>query len=64
MTLTMCSDPLLSTRMLPLDTEIQLTGFIVMKDPVILPISRVVVDRGTIRTVLLSKELDPFNNQP
>ncbi|ORX35769.1 ubiquitin elongating factor core-domain-containing protein [Kockovaella imperatae] len=42
-------DPLLST---------------LMKDPVILPMSRVVVDRGTIRTVLLSKEVDPFNNMP
>nr|XP_018262826.1 ubiquitin-conjugation factor E4 B [Kwoniella dejecticola CBS 10117]OBR84984.1 ubiquitin-conjugation factor E4 B [Kwoniella dejecticola CBS 10117] len=36
----------------------------VMKDPVILPVSRVVIDRGTIRTVLLSKEVDPFNNVP
>jgi len=35
-----------------------------MKDPVILPVSRVVIDRGTIRTVLLSKEVDPFNNVP
>ncbi|KAK4689997.1 ubiquitin conjugation factor E4 B, partial [Tremellales sp. Uapishka_1] len=35
-----------------------------MKDPVILPVSRVTVDRGTIRAVLLSKELDPFNNVP
>ncbi|RXK40337.1 ubiquitin-conjugation factor E4 B, partial [Tremella mesenterica] len=35
-----------------------------MKDPVILPVSRVVIDRSTIRTVLLSKELDPFNNMP
>ena len=37
---------------------------VVMKDPVILPISRVVIDRSTIRTVLLSKEQDPFNNMP
>ena len=36
----------------------------VMKDPVILPVSRVVIDRATIRTVLLSKEVDPFNNVP
>ncbi|CAD6576435.1 MAG: hypothetical protein TREMPRED_001677 [Tremellales sp. Tagirdzhanova-0007] len=42
-------DPLLST---------------LMKDPVILPVSRVVIDRATIRTVLLSKEVDPFNNVP
>ncbi|WVR06923.1 hypothetical protein IAU60_003959 [Kwoniella sp. DSM 27419] len=42
-------DPLLST---------------LMKDPVILPVSRVVIDRSTIRTVLLSKEVDPFNNVP
>nr|KIR85337.1 ubiquitin-conjugation factor E4 B [Cryptococcus tetragattii IND107] len=42
-------DPLLST---------------LMKDPVILPVSRVTIDRGTIRTVLLSKEVDPFNNVP
>lgn len=38
--------------------------FAVMKDPVILPVSRVTVDRSTIRAVLLSKELDPFNNVP
>lgn len=36
----------------------------VMKDPVILPVSRVTVDRSTIRAVLLSKDLDPFNNVP
>lgn len=35
-----------------------------MKDPVILPMSRVTVDRATIRAVLLSKNLDPFNNMP
>jgi ubiquitin conjugation factor E4 B len=35
-----------------------------MKDPVILPVSRQVIDRGTIRAVLLSKEVDPFNNVP
>ncbi|KAJ9110282.1 hypothetical protein QFC19_001685 [Naganishia cerealis] len=35
-----------------------------MKDPVILPVSRVTVDRSTIRGVLLQKPLDPFNNQP
>lgn len=35
-----------------------------MKDPVILPVSRVTVDRSTIRASLLSKELDPFNNVP
>ncbi|KAL1411414.1 Ubiquitin conjugation factor E4 [Vanrija albida] len=35
-----------------------------MKDPVILPVSRVTVDRSTIRAVLLSKDLDPFNNVP
>ncbi|OCF74479.1 ubiquitin-conjugation factor E4 B [Kwoniella mangroviensis CBS 8886] len=44
--------------------EISLTSSSVMKDPVILPVSRVVIDRGTIRTVLLSKEVDPFNNVP
>ena len=36
----------------------------VMVDPVILPMSRQTVDRSTIRTVLLSKEQDPFNNMP
>lgn len=57
-------DPLMSTReLLQLVGENALT-FQVMKDPVILPVSRVVIDRATIRTVLLSKELDPFNNVP
>ena len=37
---------------------------IVMKDPVILPQSKIRIDRSTIRTSLLSKEVDPFNNQP
>ena len=35
-----------------------------MKDPVILPMSGIRIDRSTIRTSLLSKEVDPFNNQP
>ncbi|GHJ85049.1 hypothetical protein NliqN6_1451 [Naganishia liquefaciens] len=35
-----------------------------MKDPVILPVSRVTIDRSTIRAVLLQKPFDPFSNQP
>ena len=35
-----------------------------MKDPVILPISRETVDRDTIRTHLLSDPKDPFNRAP
>jgi ubiquitin conjugation factor E4 B len=35
-----------------------------MRDPVILPMSRVVIDRSTIRSALLSKAVDPFNNVP
>lgn len=54
-------DPLMSTRELSHRCSAHDT---VMKDPVILPVSRVVIDRATIRTVLLSKELDPFNNVP
>jgi len=42
-------DPLLST---------------LMTDPVQLPVSKVFIDKSTIRTVLLSKEQDPFNNVP
>lgn len=42
-------DPLLST---------------VMIDPVILPISRTVVDRSSIRQHLLSDSIDPFNRTP
>ena len=53
-------DPLMSTRTFVLRNMLTT----VMKDPVILPVSRVVIDRATIRTVLLSKELDPFNNVP
>lgn len=55
-------DPLLATRKLLYCLAIKLTP--VMKDPVILPVSRVTVDRSTIRAALLSKELDPFNNVP
>jgi len=32
-----------------------------MEDPVILPSSRVTIDRGTIKTHLLSNPKDPFN---
>ena len=32
-----------------------------MEDPVILPSSRVTIDRGTIKTHLLSNPMDPFN---
>ena len=35
-----------------------------MEDPVILPMSRLTVDRSTIRAHLLSSPLDPFNRQP
>ena len=36
----------------------------IMEDPVILPISRTVIDRGTIRQHLLSDPHDPFNRTP
>jgi ubiquitin conjugation factor E4 B len=35
-----------------------------MEDPVILPISKTVIDRGTIRQHLLSDPHDPFNRTP
>lgn len=35
-----------------------------MQDPVILPSSRFTVDRGTIKTHLLSDPRDPFNRSP
>ncbi|KAH6674589.1 ubiquitin elongating factor core-domain-containing protein [Halenospora varia] len=35
-----------------------------MEDPVLLPISKAVVDRSTIRSHLLSDPLDPFNRAP
>jgi ubiquitin conjugation factor E4 B len=38
--------------------------FTVMRDPVILPISRAVVDRATIKSHLLSDAKDPFNRVP
>ena len=37
---------------------------ILMKDPVILPSSKVVVDRSTISRHLLSDQSDPFNRSP
>jgi len=51
-------------RIRPESDDTDAFHLVVMKDPVTLPISRVVIDRGTIRTVLLSKEVDPFNNVP
>jgi len=38
--------------------------FTLMRDPVILPSSQVVVDRGTIKSHLLSDTTDPFNRNP
>ncbi|KAF4624671.1 hypothetical protein G7Y89_g13498 [Cudoniella acicularis] len=35
-----------------------------MEDPVILPISKTIVDRSTIRSHLLSDPMDPFNRTP
>lgn len=37
---------------------------ILMKDPVILPSSRISVDRSTISRHLLSDQSDPFNRSP
>jgi ubiquitin conjugation factor E4 B len=36
----------------------------IMRDPVILPSSRTIVDRSTIKSYLLSETRDPFNRQP
>ena len=38
--------------------------FTLMEDPVILPASRITIDRSTIRSHLLSDPNDPFNRQP
>jgi ubiquitin conjugation factor E4 B len=38
--------------------------FTVMRDPVLLPSSRTVIDRSTIKSHLLSDAKDPFNRVP
>ena len=38
--------------------------FTVMEDPVMLPSSKAIVDRGTIVAHLLNNETDPFNRSP
>ena len=38
--------------------------FTIMKDPVILPSSRTIIDRATIKAHLLSDTTDPFNRVP
>lgn len=38
--------------------------FTVMRDPVLLPASRTVIDRSTIKSHLLSDAKDPFNRVP
>ncbi|KAI0322359.1 ubiquitin elongating factor core-domain-containing protein [Amylostereum chailletii] len=38
--------------------------FTIMRDPVILPLSRAVIDRSTIKSHLLSDTKDPFNRAP
>ena len=47
--LTRLSDPLMCT---------------IMRDPVILPTSRAILDRSTIKSHLLSDAKDPFNRVP
>lgn len=36
----------------------------VMRDPVMLPSSKTIIDRSTIKTYLLSDSKDPFNRSP
>ena len=38
--------------------------FTVMRDPVLLPTSRTIIDRSTIKSHLLSDATDPFNRAP
>jgi len=38
--------------------------FTVMRDPVLLPTSRTIIDRSTIKSHLLSDAKDPFNRAP
>lgn len=38
--------------------------FTIMRDPVTLPSSRVIIDRSTIKSHLLSDTKDPFNRAP
>ena len=38
--------------------------FTVMKDPVMLPSSKTIIDRATIKSHLLSDSKDPFNRAP
>jgi len=38
--------------------------FSIMEDPVILPTSKIIIDRSTIRSHLLSDPNDPFNRVP
>jgi ubiquitin conjugation factor E4 B len=38
--------------------------FTLMEDPVILPISKITIDRSTIQSHLLSDPHDPFNRTP
>ena len=38
--------------------------FTLMRDPVILPSSKVTIDRSTIKAHLLSDSKDPFNRSP
>ena len=38
--------------------------YTVMRDPVMLPSSRTIIDRPTIKSHLLSDSKDPFNRMP
>jgi ubiquitin conjugation factor E4 B len=38
--------------------------FTIMRDPVILPTSKAIIDRSTIKSHLLSDTKDPFNRAP
>ena len=49
---------------MPADRIVDPLMFTLMEDPVILPTSRISIDRPTIRSHLLSDPNDPFNRSP
>ena len=59
-----CAMPLRARQFTDFDARKDPLMFTVMRDPVLLPSSKTILDRATIKSHLLSDSKDPFNRAP
>jgi hypothetical protein len=59
-----CVMPLSAHQFTDFNTRKDPLMFTVMRDPVLLPSSKAILDRATIKSHLLSDSKDPFNRAP